>query len=73
MMLYRNTKGIVNSHNGDTNFLDIVTGVFQVDRLTPFPFVICLDYELQTSIDLIKEWLNTKKKKQEANNILQKL
>ena len=41
------------SPDGDTNFFDIVTGVLQGD--TPYLFMICLDYVLPTSIDLMKE------------------
>ena len=39
----------------DTDFFDIVTGVLQGDTLAPYLFIICLDYELRTLIDLIKE------------------
>ena len=34
MMLYKNTKAIVNSLNGDTDFFDIVTGILLGDILT---------------------------------------
>ena len=54
MMLYRNPKIKVCSPDGNTDFFDIV-GVLQEDTLVPYPFIICLDYTLQTSIDLIKE------------------
>ena len=55
MMLYRNTKVKVRSPDGDTDFFDIVTGVLQRDTLAPDMFIICRDYGLQTSIDLMKE------------------
>ena len=34
---------------------DIVVGVVRGDALTPYLFIICLDYMLWTSIDLMKE------------------
>ena len=55
MMLYKNTKVKVRSPNGDIDFFDIVTGVLQGDTLVPYLFIICLDYALRTSIDLMKE------------------
>ena len=55
MMLYKNTKVKVRSLNGDTDYLDIVTGVLQGDTLAPYLIIICLDYVLRTSNDLMKE------------------
>ena len=55
MMLYKNTKVKVRSPDGDTDYFGIVAGVLQGDTLTPYWFIICLDYVLRTSIDLIKE------------------
>ena len=55
MMLYKNTKVKVHSPDGDTDFFDIVSGVLQRDASTPYLFIICLDYILRTSIDLMKE------------------
>ena len=55
MMLHKNTKPMVLSPNGDTDFFEIVAGVLQGDTLAPYLFVICLDDKLRTSIDLIKE------------------
>ena len=54
-ILYRNTKVKVRSPDGDTEYFDIVAGVLQGDTLAPYLFIICLDYELRTSIDKIKE------------------
>ena len=45
----------VHSLDGDANFFDIVTGVLQGDTLAPYLFIICLDYILWVSIDLMKE------------------
>ena len=55
MMLYRNTKVKVLSLDGDTNNFNIVAGVLQGDTLAPYLFIICQDYVLQTSIDLMNE------------------
>ena len=53
MMLNRNTK--VKVVYGDIDYFDIVSGVLQGDTLTPYLFIICLDYVLRTSVDKIKE------------------
>ena len=45
----------VRSPEGDTEYFDIVAGVLQGDTLTPYLFIICLDYVLRTSIDKIRE------------------
>ena len=55
MILYRNTKVKVHFLDGDTDNFDIVAGVLQGDTLSPYFFIICLDYVLRTSIDKIKE------------------
>ena len=52
MMLYRNTQANVDSPDGHTDFSDIVQ---QGDTFALHQFIICLDYALRTSIDLIKE------------------
>ena len=52
---YRNSKAKVRSPDGDTEYFDIVTEVLQRDTLAPYLFIICLDYELRTSIDKIRE------------------
>ena len=38
----------------ETDYFDIVAGVLQEDTLAPYHFIICLDYVLKTSIDLMK-------------------
>ena len=38
-----------------TEFFEIVAGVLQGDTLAPYLFIICLDYILRTSLDLMKE------------------
>ena len=45
----------VHSSNGDTYFFNIVIGVLQEDALAPYLFIVCLNYVLRTSIDLMKE------------------
>ena len=54
MMLYNNTKVNVRSPDGDTDYLEIVVVVLQVDTLALYLF-ICLDYVLITSIDIMKD------------------
>ena len=55
MMLYKNMRVKVCLLDGDSDFFDIVTGVLQGDTLAPYLFIICLDYVLWISIDLMKE------------------
>ena len=55
MMLYKNTKIKLNFLDGDTDYFDIVAGVLQRDILASYLFIICLDYVLRMSIDLMKE------------------
>ena len=55
MMLYKNTKVKVCSPDGDTDYFDIVAGVLQEDTLAPYLFIICLDYVLRASIDIMKD------------------
>ena len=55
MMLYRNTKVKVRSSDGDTDYFDIVAGVLQGDTLASYLFIICLDYVLRISFDIIRE------------------
>ena len=55
MMLYKNMKVKVCSSDGDTDYFDIVAGILKGDTLAPYPLIICLDYVLRTSIDLMKE------------------
>ena len=55
MILYRNTKVKVRSPNGEPQYYDIVAGVLQGNTLAPYPFIICLDYVLRTSINKIRE------------------
>ena len=39
MMLNRNTKAMVRSTDGDTDFFDVVAGVLQRDTLAPYMFI----------------------------------
>ena len=54
MMLYKNTKVKVCSPDWDTDYFDMIAGVLQGDTLAPYLFIICLDYVLRMSIDLMK-------------------
>ena len=63
MMLYMNTRSMVRSPDGDTQFFDITTGVLQGDTIAPFLFIICLDYVLKSSIDCSSNFGFTLKKR----------
>ena len=54
MMLSRNIKVKVRSPDGDTDYFDIVAGSLQGNTLAPYIFIICLDYNVKTSIDKTK-------------------
>ena len=56
MMLYRNTKAMVRSPDGDTDFFSVVAGVLQGDTLAPFLFILTLDYVLRTSVDKLNSF-----------------
>ena len=56
IMLYRNTKAIVRSPDGDTDFFNVVAGVLQGDTLVPFLFILTLDYVLRTSVDKLNSF-----------------
>ena len=62
MMIYKNTKVKVRTPTGNKDFFDIVAGVLQGDTLAPYLFIICLDYVLRTSIDLMKKWFYSQKR-----------
>ena len=55
MILYRDTKSMVGSPDGDTYYYDINAGVLQWDTLTPLLFIITFDYLLRTYIDENKD------------------
>ena len=52
MILYRNTKVIVRSPDGDAEYFDIVAGVLQGDTLAPYLFIICLDKIRENGFEL---------------------
>ena len=45
MILYKNTKVKVFSPDGDTDYFNILIGVLQVEIITPYLFITCLDLE----------------------------
>ena len=51
MIAYKNTKSIVKTDDGDTDFKNISGGVLQGDTLATFLFIICLDYVLKKALD----------------------
>ena len=51
MKAYKNTKSIVTTDDGDTDFINISGGVLQGDTLALFLFIICLDYVLKKGLD----------------------
>ena len=55
MMLYKKIKVKFCSPDGDTDYFNIEPGVLQGDTLAPYLFIICLDYVLRTSIDIMKD------------------
>ena len=55
MMVYKNTKVKVRSPNGDANYFNIIAVELRGDTLAPYLFIICLEYVLRKSIDLMKE------------------
>ena len=55
MMLYKNMKVKVHSLEEDTDYFNIVAGVLQGDSFALYLFIICLDYVLRTSIDIMKD------------------
>ena len=52
-MLYKNTKSMVRSPDGDTDFFEVLAGVLQGDTLAPFLFILTLDYILRTSVETL--------------------
>ena len=53
MMLYRNTNVKVHSPDGDTDLFEIAAGPLLGNKLALYLFIICPDYVIRTSIDLI--------------------
>ena len=49
-VMYENTFALVVTSEGNTDILQVDTGVLQEDPLAPFLFITCLDYTLGTSI-----------------------
>ena len=55
MMLYKSKNKKVCSSDGDPDFFDIVTEVWQGYTFAPYLLILCFDYVLRTTIDLRKE------------------
>ena len=54
MVLYKNTKEKVRSADRDTDYFHIVLGVLQGCTLAPCLFIICQEYVLRMTIDIMK-------------------
>ena len=54
-MLDKNKKAMNLSSDGDTDFFEDTPGVLQADTLAPLQLIICLNDNLQTAVDLIKQ------------------
>ena len=54
-MLYKNTKVKVHFLDRDTDYFNIVADVLQGNTLAPYLIIICLDYMLRTSIDIMED------------------
>ena len=72
IMLYKNTKVKVCSPEGDTGIFEIIVNVLQEDKLAQYLFIICLR-TLNFDRSIKRKWLYSIKKRQEADDILQKL
>ena len=48
--LYENTRARVITPDGETKFIQIIAGVLQGDTLSPYLFVIVLDYVIRKNI-----------------------
>ena len=46
-LIYENSCAQVVTPDGETTFIDIISGIFQGDTLAPFIFIIVLDYALR--------------------------
>ena len=55
IMLYKNMKAMIHSLDADTNFFEVVAGFLFGDTSALYLFIICLDYVIRTSMNLIKE------------------
>ena len=54
---------MLRSPNGDTQLFEITTYILQCDTITPFLFIICLDYDIKSYIDCSSNICFTLKKK----------
>ena len=71
MMFYKDMKAMVCLPDGDTDFFDIVARIVQGYTLVSYIFIICPDYVLCISIDLIKKSVSHWER-QEADDIQRK-
>ena len=50
-VVYTNTSATAMTPDGETNPINIMTGILQGDTLAPFLFIMVLDYALRNSLD----------------------
>ena len=72
-MLCKNMKVKVHSLKRDTDYFDIVAGMPQGDTLAPYLFIICLDYRLKTSTDIMKDNSSSRQRKEAEDTLHKKL
>ena len=48
--IYENTRALVPSSDGETDWFAIPVGVLQGDALSPYLFIIVLDYNYEASV-----------------------
>ena len=70
IIMYKNTQVFVRSPDANTEFFDIIAGILQGDTLSPYLFIIVLDYVLR-NLDQNKN-LGFTLRKQLSKNILLK-
>ena len=69
LLLHKISQVVIHSHKGDADFIYIVTGILQRNKLTLVWCLICPDYVLRTSEDILRESdLTLKKKKEKARS-----
>ena len=53
-VLYTDTSSSILFSDGETESFSIITGILEGNTLTPFLFIVVVDYILRMSVDTIK-------------------